>query len=1791
MLKRRSRRSRWQRIVSALAAVVVFVTTYALIIPAITLEVPPDCGLEEHVHDPGKCYDDSGLLTCTKPEHTHTEQCSSRAYRGSLDRIALSMLENTTEKQAKEQELLEAREREIEAERKAAEVSTPAAERETVEAATAPVQIEKVEATAPKEASPAQEEKDWVGVIDNTPTQTTGALPGQYEDDRENVTDIAETALLMDFTIEEATLFADEPEYGWVMVTALTGLKAADGPYLIVSGNGDSVRALNYSGSGGNLSGNQQGLQITRSPAKTGLDGYYSFTYNSGTVPQSALWNFSTDNNAKTVTNAAYPAIGLNLNNDTWLNTTTANVTFSLNNDAFRLRYGTNGRYLRFNNNNYSRSSTSSDLYIYKQAVLPELEEEKWKLVTSTDDLVAGEEYLIVAPSGTDKALKDVNEQVAQTSDVTITSLGNGLYTIGGYNLNKWTLGGSSNSYTLKNGSRYISPSNYNNSATYRRAVDSSSSNLTIGTTVGGNTTISRTYGSNRYYLAYSNDTFTGSSSNTSTVRLYKKVSEVTVTFDYGAHASELSPSYTTHTMDPGQSLNDEGVGLPEVTWDDPDGSWEIIGYVIHGTDTPFTADTAVNGNITVDAVYGQILHNVSYDLGEYEDDYEEMGNVRIPHGSILSEDFTAPPAWDYDTEHDPGSTPMPFYGWYLDDAFTTAYTGQPITEDTVLYARWGSLDSAYYVHWMDFERDGSELRSVKMTYPVPAGQSLLDQGVNCTPRYVPDRGFAWDGKWYYDPECTQEFDTSTVISTDSHLTGVDYKDLYLYPGKVSACRVLYVTLGMRIPPVTLAEGDMLTLPEPERLGYEFTRWYLDEECTQVAGENGAAGETITVEPNVENETGNYMYLYAGWEPDYVPFSALTYTENEDDYNFTSAGELGTWYALAGSTIRVVTTASGNTRTHRVYCIPEGGTDADMVPVYTNAALTQQATIPDVHSDYFVFNNADDPNADYRAYWQIIKDHNRRVQMPYSTAQIEPNGTSVVHFNYMRVRINITFNISDNSAYMNFQQLVDNGIIPGTAVVESTSGYNNANNHAAHGVFEDGIQWDYTPRPNYSSSNNVLVFRDVKYNQTVAAEWPVAVWFTCKTNGQHFASWQVQTYNGAGASGGNGQSSKRISAEPQSCFYNGYTGRQALGVTYNASFGTSSARGIMYAFEMTNEQLASGITPSYTTGGKSYLVDRAYNQLIYNGSLSAKPVKGMGSGTKLSAASEINKVKPLYTSTYAADFGNLTESQFAGFDFFIYNRIRTDIKFNFNDGTGSSVTYEVKYQDPLEAYKYAMPDGTRHAKLTREGYRFVGWHNAAGEMMTDEDWEELINRTDTEGDTMIFEAVWEPINGNIVQYYKSRYFDDPVYTATFEDGEYFSEPDIGQFDFPEEFAGWEWDNSDKQITEEFYDDYWSSPMYGAYGVQEEIGLKEDGVTPDIRWVVKLYGMWLNNYIHVYYDANVRDGGIASRAPVDPDTYDVGTKFPVAHGMTTAENTYGKVFVGWKLDADGNIYQPGNHILVDLEWLPSVTLKAQWANADQVVYLKYDGNGATPNSEYPNAQGFTYLKDSNAVVWDNRGVGTDYYTKTGYRFASWNTRADGTGDTYAADSIITLSDNVTVLYAQWVPDVYDLSITKVFRDSGGSYHGFGGAEFALYELEGGVWSEADTGSVSTDGALTLEGLSPGKVYKLLETHAPDGYYSLTEPICFRVTVSGGSVVAVPTDEEGNTLADWPDSIVLASYSEVGGVLSMDVENESGFELPETGGSGTKPYTLCGIALIVIALVYGSVSRRRRERRFT
>ncbi len=102
------------------------------------------------------------------------------------------------------------------------------------------------------------------------------------------------------------------------------------------------------------------------------------------------------------------------------------------------------------------------------------------------------------------------------------------------------------------------------------------------------------------------------------------------------------------------------------------------------------------------------------------------------------------------------------------------------------------------------------------------------------------------------------------------------------------------------------------------------------------------------------------------------------------------------------------------------------------------------------------------------------------------------------------------------------------------------------------------------------------------------------------------------------------------------------------------------------------------------------------------------------------------------------------------------------------------------------------------------------------------------------------------------------------------------------------------------------------------------------------------------------------------------------------------------------------------------------------------------------------------------------------------------------------------------------------------------------------------------TTDADGRITFENLPDGG-YSLKEIAAPDGFYLLEGEITF--TVRGGKV-AIESDN---------------NFTE----NTVTVYNSTGYELPESGGAGTTLYTVGGLLLIAGAgsiLVYGNRKRR-------
>ena len=1206
-------------------------------------------------------------------------------------------------------------------------------------------------------------------------------------------------------------------------------------------------------------------------------------------------------------------------------------------------------------------------------------------------------------------------------------------------------------------------------------------------------------------------------------------------------------------------------------------GTWTRDGYTLLGwtekgsEENVYTFEEIAKKPVTKDVTYtAKWAANitVSFNLGAFADALYAIEPMVIPYGSVISP--LPVPTWKNN------AVAMSFDGWYLNEELSQQVTAEHrFLADTILYAKWSPKETGYYVYFMDFSREG-QVPLVLVTYSVTEGQTVFPY----TPGNAPAET-QWDGKWYLESDCKTPFNFKIPVSemTD-HLTGANGRDLYLYPGIQAICRAIFVTHGTRVDPITVPVGGSIDLDlyRPERTGYEFAGWTL-KDGTAVSGV-----QTL-------NETTTF---YAKWNAGYVPFEAILRIENANDTGMTQADILGTWYAKAGSQIRVRSTYSGEgdgrKGTHEVVCVVDG----QEYPVYKNAALTQKATLNDVYSTYFVYNNTGTNWTD-EVNWDDVFTGG---EVPYSTRPVSSAGDTIINFDYMRVRRDIVFTIPNTSSggYIDIYKLQQNGLINGSVVYTGTKPTTTGQNVSASGVSPDNISWSYTAASKVGDTyNNYYTLHNMKYGQRIYEVYPVGgSWLTARS----------QAYHQYAVGSGQYFSSRRQDLTAD--FFKG-NGRGLTPYSLVVEFEDQEYIALMYAVECLESE-----TPDFVLNGVGYKVDTELCEVVkHTGFFSIKDLEGCEPGinsngtysgsNKYYTANTIaynqrnyavamssakignTSVYTLFNETYWPYYAKFNGVQniktFAKAYIFYFNRLHMNLQFDFGydsngDGTNETVKYEnIAYGERIGEYQFGMPDYGEHSLMSREGYMFAGWLDANGFVLEAEDWESMVAAGDSENNTMIFIAKWEKISNNIVEYYEDRSSPAPFESHFFDDGELVLYPTMTVY--PE---GWVWQEYGEGLYQRFD---WDVPMYGEYGVQE---VREVNGEERVVNVIRIYGTWDESHTRVIYDPNPPQGGIPGTAPTDSNEYTIWqSEVPVASRGETANADPDMVFVGWQLDRNGIVYQPGDHVPV--HWPRTMIFTAQWAKPADVVYLRYDPNGGTPADIYPNDSGFAYRKNATAAVWDNTGPDeTAWFSRTGYSFLGWNTKPDGSGTAFAPNASIVLTEPVTTLYAQWRRTSYTLSVYKVDADSGKA---LSGAQFGLYRKENGLYLSVQSLTTGIDGHITFGNLETDTLYKLSEENPPNGYAIITKDIFFALRPSGNTVSLRFYDAAGHEIA--APSGVAGEYVTGSHLLTLTVKNLRGYELPSTGSSAMFIHILCGLPLILAPLVYGIGLRRKHERR--
>ncbi len=188
---------------------------------------------------------------------------------------------------------------------------------------------------------------------------------------------------------------------------------------------------------------------------------------------------------------------------------------------------------------------------------------------------------------------------------------------------------------------------------------------------------------------------------------------------------------------------------------------------------------------------------------------------------------------------------------------------------------------------------------------------------------------------------------------------------------------------------------------------------------------------------------------------------------------------------------------------------------------------------------------------------------------------------------------------------------------------------------------------------------------------------------------------------------------------------------------------------------------------------------------------------------------------------------------------------------------------------------------------------------------------------------------------------------------------------------------------------------------GWYSVEDEMMIHSTNI---VTKNVTLKPKFTSNTYTIVFDGNGGSGNMNSQI----HTYD--------EELTLSTNTYSKngyKFAGWLYD--GKLYSDMANvknltIIAD----DNITFIAQWTGIEYVV--DFNANTGTGGMTQ---QVHTYGKEL--------ALSANLFTKSGYHFVEWNTKADGNGTVYSDEQIVTnlssTETEVITLYAQWSPNTY------------------------------------------------------------------------------------------------------------------------------------------------------------------------
>ena len=306
-------------------------------------------------------------------------------------------------------------------------------------------------------------------------------------------------------------------------------------------------------------------------------------------------------------------------------------------------------------------------------------------------------------------------------------------------------------------------------------------------------------------------------------------------------------------------------------------------------------------------------------------------------------------------------------------------------------------------------------------------------------------------------------------------------------------------------------------------------------------------------------------------------------------------------------------------------------------------------------------------------------------------------------------------------------------------------------------------------------------------------------------------------------------------------------------------------------------------------------------------------------------------------------------------------------------------------------------------------------------------------------------------------------------------------------------------------------------------------------------------------------------------------YTVGEDVPFRIISTVPENMNGYsdyTYIIHDTLADGFTFN--NDIVVKIGTTPLVP------GTDYTVVISPDGQSfaieiITIMDQTPGAEivvDFTAVLDDDAVIYNVENPNTAYlqYSNDPYNNASTaNTPTDQVVvDTYKVDIIKYTG---TLIAPTYLADAH--FTLKLTDDTAAASIAFVKEADGTYRVATADDTVTTTDLVSpTGGLIPVVGIDEGTYY-LFETQAPAGYNVLDAAVQIIIT------------RDFDTGAFSTASSVVATYTnnEANGIIN--VLNNTGVQLPSTGGMGTTIFTIVGVALMGIAVTV-LVARKRMQK---